>query len=107
MHDFILTQKLTARALTTALAFPHMQEHISELFQPAKTVVQHSPEIHLLPFKGTGPNNPTFGEIADFVSNTFANWAIAIGIADVNQVGEIRLAPSPTEKVHIFAHLYR
>lgn len=107
VHDFILTQKLTARALTTALAFPHMQEHISELFQPAKTVVQHSPEIHLLPFKGTGPNNPTFGEIADFVSNTFANWAIAIGIADVNQVGEIRLAPSPTEKVHIFAHLYR
>ena len=96
--DFILVQKMTARALTMALAFPKLQPHIAELFHPGDSHLVHSPEIHLMSFDGSSARPLRFGEIQEFVVTQFANWGIAIGIVEI-ETGNVTIAPPPTQPV--------
>ena len=62
-------------------------------------VAPHSPEVHILSFDGTSPHSLTWGEIQEFVAEAFANFGIAIGLIERNEMGTVTLAPSPMEKV--------
>ena len=97
LPDFLPSTTIEARALTMALAYPHMQGAIEEFFVD-ENPDDGTPEINFLDVATLGllGRDTRFSDIATSVQEFSASWAVAFGYMTFQ--GEMVLAPPPGTK---------